>query len=85
MRNHTMPEIGIRLHELEERPDAIDAKLLPESMRDVVLQALVGIIMHGDKKENGYAPQMKRSGRVELDHETEPGPTKGSEKQGVKS
>ena len=85
MRNHTMPEIGIRLHELEERLDAIDAKLLPESMRPLVHDALVKLLDVHNNPTNGYAPQMKRSGRVELDHETEPGPTKGSEKQGVKS
>jgi len=63
---------GIRLHELEERLDAIDNKLLPESLRQLVMEEVREVL--GPKIEAGvnpYASGMKRSGRIELDHETE--------------
>ena len=114
MRNHTMPEVGIRLHQIEERLDALDNKLLTltnssgqrgdeimeylqsiEFAREVWLRAMADICerakpsrdcdceitdedwrqmirdIEDQKKENGYAPQMARSGRLEKDHEVE--------------
>ena len=62
----TMEHLVLSISELRDRADAIDAKMLPESMREMVTRAL-DEICERDKP----GTQSDRSGRVELDHETE--------------